>query len=90
MAGVPFKVCVPSRKLQVGVVAKSYDHFLEVVQDKFGFVKDRFQLFLDDGTLICDQEYFELLEPQTKLTVSETRTEKLCKFTNRTTTCPYV
>ncbi len=80
MAGVPFKVFIPSQNLLIGVVASSYRHFLEVVQAKFGFAPDSFQLYLDDGTLICDQEYFELLGPQTKITVSEKSAEETLSY----------
>lgn len=89
MAGVPFKVCIPSKSLQVGVVARSYDHFREVLQNKLGLAKDS-RVYLGDGTLICDQDYFELLEPQTKLTVvvdqsaseNEKQSQGLCERIN--------
>lgn len=79
---MPFKLCIPSRALQVGVVAKNFDHFLDVIRDKFGYARGSFQLSLDDGTLICDQDYFELLEPQTKLTITESNSlpAKQCKL----------
>ena len=70
MAGIPFKVCVPSSNVQVGVVARSYEHFRDLLQTKLGLAKDS-QVYLEDGTLICDEEYFDLLEPQTKLTIIE-------------------
>lgn len=71
MAGVPFKVCIPHRNnFTVGVVAQSYDHFREVLTTKLGLQKD-FRMFMEDGTLVCDEDYFHLLEPQTKLTVVE-------------------
>lgn len=71
MAGVPFKVCLPHRNnVTVGVVAQSYDHFREVLTTKLGLRKD-FRMFMEDGTLVCDEDYFHLLEPQTKLTVVE-------------------
>lgn len=74
MAGIPFKACILGGTggadvvAQVGVVAKNYQNFRELLQVKYGLEND-FQVFLDDGTQVCDEEYFEVLEPQTKLTV---------------------
>lgn len=68
MAGVPFKICIPSEGLQVGVVARDFTHLKEVLEARYALGKDA-RLYLEDGTLVCDQDYFELLEPQTKLTV---------------------
>ena len=72
MAGVPFKVCIPSQNgLQMGVVANSLEHLGAVLEQKLGFQQIR--VYLGDGTLVCDEEYFQLLKPQTKLTVVEER-----------------
>ena len=72
MAGVPFKVCIPSQNgLQMGVVANSLEHLGAVLKQKLGFQQMR--VYLGDGTLVCDEEYFQLLKPQTKLTVVEER-----------------
>ena len=74
MAGVPFKVCIADRgNLTVGVVARSYEHFCSVLKTRLGLASD-YSVRLDDGTLICDEDYFHLLEPQTKLTVTSTLT----------------
>ena len=73
MAGVPFKVCVPSQNgLQMGVVANSLEHLGAVLEQKLGITK-QMRVYLGDGTLVCDEEYFQLLKPQTKLTVVEER-----------------
>ena len=74
MAGIPFKACILGGAgggdvaVQVGVVARNYKNFREQLQMKYGLEKD-FQVFLEDGTQVCDEEYFDVLEPQTKLTV---------------------
>lgn len=75
MAGVPFKVSIPGMGrsgLQVGVVANSLKHLGQILEERLG-LSQHAEIYLDDGTLVCDQEYFELLEPQTKLTVVEGR-----------------
>jgi len=73
MAGVPFKVCVPSKNgLQLGVVASSLEHLGAVLEQKLG-IAPQMRVYLGDGTLVCDEEYFQLLKPQTKLTVVEER-----------------
>lgn len=67
----PFKVCIPSRgKARIGIAAYSYDHLREVLRQKYGVSGDFF-LQLGDGTLVCDEDYFKLLEPNTSLTVVE-------------------
>lgn len=74
MAGTPFRVCVSSSKhqqVQFGIVAKNLDHLKSVVQEKLGLSSTDLGVFLDDGTLICDDNYFHLLQPQTRLTVKE-------------------
>ena len=68
MVGVPFKVCLPGGQL-VGVVAYNFFHLGQVLKAKFG-LGGELNFSLDDGTLICDQDYFELLPPQTKLNVT--------------------
>ena len=73
MAGVPFKVCIPSQNgLQMGVVANSLEHLGAVLEQKLRIAK-QMRVYLGDGTLVCDEEYFQLLKPQTKLTVVEDR-----------------
>ena len=69
MAGIPFKLCV-DEKMQIGIVAKSFKHLKAVAQEKFG-LSENISVFLDDGTLVCDEDYFHMLEPQTKLTVRD-------------------
>lgn len=67
----PFKVCIPSRgRARIGVAAYSYEHLREVLRKKYD-VCGEFCLQQDDGTLVCDEEYFKLLEPNTLLTVVE-------------------
>ena len=67
----PFKVCIPSRgKSRIGIAAYSYEHLREVLRDKYGVSGD-FCLQQEDGTLVCDQDYFKLLAPNTKLTIAE-------------------
>lgn len=68
MAAAPFKVCIPSCGKCVGIAAHSYDHLCEVLRTRYKICGD-FCLQQDDGTLVCDDDYFELLEPNTKLTV---------------------
>lgn len=67
MAGIPFKVCVPSRNLKVGVVAQSLEHLQKVMKENFNL--SQVSIALEDGTLICNEDYFNLLEPQTNLLV---------------------
>ncbi len=69
MAGVPFKVFLPCRNLKVGVVARSLDHLRSVLKDKFGLSEAA--ISLEDGTLLCSEDYFNLLAPQTNLVVQE-------------------
>lgn len=67
----PFKVCIPSRgRARIGVAACSYEHLREVLRKKYDVCGD-FCLQQDDGTLVCDEDYFKLLEPNTLLTVVE-------------------
>lgn len=75
MAGTPFKLCLdsvstPDKKVKIGIVAKSFDHLKAVAQEKLG-LSDNVSVFLEDGTLICEEEYFNMLEPQTKLTIRD-------------------
>ena len=69
MAGVPHKVVFPNRKVKVGVVVQSLGHLHTVLKQKFG-LSDA-DVSLEDGTLLCDEEYFNLLEPQTTLLVQQ-------------------
>lgn len=67
----PFKVCIPSRgRARIGIAAYSYEHLREVLRKKYDVGGD-FCLQQDDGTLVCDEDYFKLLEPNTLLTVVE-------------------
>ena len=70
MAAIPLKLYFPSRKVQVGVAARSLHHLRELMGTKFG-VTGSFKLTLEDGTIVCDPEYFNLLAHQTKITVLE-------------------
>ena len=68
---VPFKICIPSRgSARIGVAAVSYQHLQQVVRYKYK-VAGEFCFQQEDGTLVCDEEYFRLLEPKTILTVIE-------------------
>lgn len=67
MAGIPFKVFLRSRNIKVGVVALSLEHLHSLIKEKFG-LHDA-DITLEDGTLLCNEEYFTLLEPQTNLVV---------------------
>ena len=69
MAGVPFKVCIPCNNVKIGVVARSLQHLQEVLKEKFGFSCS--VISLEDGTIVCSEEYFNLLEPQTSLVVQQ-------------------
>lgn len=53
---------------QVGICADSLRLLKNKVQEKF-FVQGPMAVFLEDGTLVCDEDYFSSLEPQTKLFV---------------------
>ncbi len=56
--------------LQVGVCAESLTHLKKQVQEKFNLPQqESLDVFLEDGTLVCDEEYFKVLEPQTKFRV---------------------
>ena len=70
-SAIPLKLYFPSRKVQIGIAAKSLRHLREIIGRKFG-VTGNFNLVLEDGTIVCDPEYFNLLAHQTKLTVLET------------------
>lgn len=70
MAGVPFKVCLPCENMKVGVVAQSLQHLRGLLREKFGFT-DNTVITLKDGTIICNEDYFNLLEPQTTLVVQQ-------------------
>ena len=70
---VPFKVCIPSRgPARIGVAAHSYGHLCDVVRQKYR-VRGDFYFQQEDGTIVCDEDYFRLLEPKTLLTVVEAR-----------------
>ena len=67
---IPLKIYFPTRGFQIGVAAKSLQHLRDTLQAKMG-LSNKFKLTLDDGTIVCDPEYFKLLERQTKLNVIE-------------------
>ena len=68
MAVAPFKVVIPSRGKCIGVAAHSYEHLRDVLKTRYK-VKGDFSLQQEDGTLVCDEDYFQLLQPNTKLSV---------------------
>ena len=57
-----------ARLPQVGICADSLSLLKNKVQEKF-LVQGPVAVFLEDGTLVCDEDYFSSLEPQTKLFV---------------------
>ena len=67
MAGVPFKLLLPCKNVKVGVVAQSLEHLHNLLKERFGLPSA--EITLEDGTLLCNEEYFSLLEPQTNLVV---------------------
>lgn len=72
MAGVPFKVLLPSQNIKVGVVAQSLEHLQQLMREQFGLCET--DIMLEDGTLLCNEDYFNLLAPQTNLVVQPTNT----------------
>lgn len=64
----PFKVLIPEQKEQFGVVARSLRVLRDSIQKRCGF-KSSFKIFLTDGTVVDNEEYFAFLEPQTLLIV---------------------
>ena len=64
----PFKVLVPEQKEQFGVVARNLRLLRDSIQKRCG-LKSGFKIFLTDGTIVDDEEYFAFLEPQTLLIV---------------------
>ena len=64
----PFKVFIPEKKEQFGVVARSLRLLRDGIQKRYG-LKSGFKIFLTDGTVVDDEEYFAFLEPQTLLIV---------------------
>ena len=70
-SSIPFKVCIPSRgPARIGIAASSYEHLRQIVRYKYK-VSGEFSLQQEDGTIVCDEDYFRLLEPKTTLTVME-------------------
>ena len=69
MAGKPFKLSIPSRNIRRGIVAQNLHHLHGILQEKFGL--SNAGIFLFDGTLVCDEDYFGSLAPQTLLMVVE-------------------
>ena len=70
-SSIPFKVCIPSRgPARIGIAASSYAHLRQIVRYKYK-VSGEFSLQQEDGTIVCDEDYFRLLEPKTTLTVME-------------------
>ena len=67
MAGVPFKVFLPFKNIKVGVVAQSLKHLQQLLKEQFGLCET--DIMLEDGTLLCNEDYFNLLAPQTNLVV---------------------
>lgn len=82
MAGVPFKVSIPCRNVKVGVVAQSLEHLHSLLEEKFGLAGADIQITLEDGTIICNEEYFNLLEPQTNMVVSPLHQQQVQLLSN--------
>ena len=58
-------------KSRKGLAVKNYLELQNKIKEKFSDeILDQFYLFLEDGTEIDDQEYFESLENQTVLYLS--------------------
>lgn len=69
MPGYKVAVELPSQtELQVGIFADSLTQLTQQVQRKFN-IPGPLSVYLQDGTLVCDEEYFSILEPQTKFRV---------------------
>lgn len=66
--GVPFKLVIPCRAIKVGVVVHSLAQLHHYIKEKFGLLDVGIYL-AEDGTLVCDESYFSILEPQTELLV---------------------
>ena len=68
---IPFKVRFSSRgSARVGIAASSYQHLRQIVSHKYR-VSGEFCFLQEDGTIVCDEDYFSLLEPRTTLTIIE-------------------
>lgn len=69
---IPYKVLIPSRcehgPTRVGIAATSYSHLVHLLRHKYK-VSGSFCLQQEDGTIVCDEDYFKLLEPRTTLKV---------------------
>ena len=79
---VPFRVCIPSRgSARIGIAVHSYQHLCDVVRQKYK-VRGEFCFQQEDGTLVCDEDYFKLLEPKTLLTVVESQTSPAAAAAN--------
>ena len=70
MAGVPYKIFIPKWKKQIGVVARDLRNLQDILCAKLHLAPG-FQVALEDGTLVCEEDYFKVLPPQTKLVVLE-------------------
>lgn len=86
---IPLKIYLPSRGLQIGVAAKSLRQLHEILRARVGLT-ERYKLTLEDGTIVCDPEYFKLLEPQTKLNVVEVSHVSVGVGTTTTTNGEYL
>ncbi len=69
MAGYKVVVDILGRgQLQVGIVAESLVHLKKQIQEEFRIEGD-IHVYLEDGTLVNKEDYFKILEPQTKLRI---------------------
>lgn len=67
---IPLRVCIPSRDIRVGIAAAGYLHLCDILRRKYEISGD-FDVRQEDGTIVCDDEYLKLLEPNTLLFVVE-------------------
>ena len=67
---IPFRVCILSRDTRVGIAATGYRHLCDILRRKYD-ISGHFDVTQEDGTIVCDEEYLKLLEPNTLLFVVE-------------------
>ena len=66
----PFKVCNSDRTRTIGMVLQSLEELKDRAGNKFGLTPTNCRVFLEkDGTEIDNEEYFRILDDQTKLMV---------------------
>ena len=77
---IPLKVQLPNFSgSRIGIAASSYAHLREVLRTRYA-VSDDSYIQQEDGTLVCDDDYFQLLEPNTKLKVVAQKSKGSCSY----------